>query len=211
METSIRSVPFTLTRDAGTTSDGLTLAGYAAVFDSPTRINERGMTFDEVVAKGAFARAIAARDKVRLMYDHGQHAVLGTMPIGAIHDMREDDHGLYVEARLADNWMTKPLRDAIGVGAIDGMSFQFSVPDGGDTWDRSGAVPLRTLRQVKLYELGPVVWPAYSTTEVAVRSALELLDDDQAAAVAHDLEVRRRGTGRSLKARQAILRAKGVA
>lgn len=181
-----RSVPFSLVRNSEE-GDGLTLAGYAAVFNSPTTINERGMTFTEVIAPGAFSKAINARAKVVLQFDHGQHPVIGSMPLGRIEDMRQDSHGLYVEARLSDNWMTKPVRDAIADGAIDGMSFRFSVPANGDSWDRTGDMPVRTLHEVKLFELGPVVFPAYASTAVAVRSALDLLNEDERRALADDL------------------------
>lgn len=170
-----RAVSFEL-RD--TSSDGRTLSGYAAVFNSPTRINERGQSFDETVARGAFAKAINNRDKVVVQFDHGQHPLIGSMPLGKVTELREDDHGLWLEAQLSDNWLIQPVRDAIRDGAVDGMSFRFSVPDGGDTWDRSGAVAVRTINEVRLYELGPVVFPAYADTSVAVRSALNAIPDE---------------------------------
>ena len=51
-ESLIRSVPFEVIRsdDGG---DGLTLTGYAAVFDTPTRIDSWEGCFDESIARGA--------------------------------------------------------------------------------------------------------------------------------------------------------------
>jgi HK97 family phage prohead protease len=180
---SIRSVPFELR----TTGDGLTLEGLAAPFNSPTRIHERGRTFDEVIAPGAFHRTLNSADRVVMQYDHGQHPVFGSLPIGRIDDMRETPAGLHVTARLNDSWMTEPIRSAIANGAVTGMSFRFSVPDGGDTWDRTGDIPKRTVNEVKLYELGPVTSPAYEATTVAVRSALNLLSDEERHALADEL------------------------
>jgi HK97 family phage prohead protease len=157
-------------------SDGNTLAGYAAVFDTPTEIHERGQTFMEQLSRGAFAKAINNQDRVVLQFDHGQHPLIGSMPLGAITSMEEDARGLYVEAQLTDNWLVQPVRDAIAAGAVDGMSFRFAVE--GETWDRSGDIPLRTISEVRLYELGPVVFPAYAETSVAVRSALEAFGSD---------------------------------
>lgn len=167
-----RAVSFEM-RSSG---DGNTLAGYAAVFDSPTLIHERGAQFHEQISKGAFAKAINARERVVLQFDHGQHPVIGSMPLGRITSMEEDARGLYVEAELTDNWMVQPVRDAIAAGAVDGMSFRFSVES--EAWDRSGDLPLRTISEVRLYELGPVVFPAYADTTVAVRSALHALGSD---------------------------------
>lgn len=162
-----RSVPFTLTR-SGDDSDGLTLEGYGAVFDEPTRIDSWEGRFDEVIARGAFAKTLRERTPV-VQFDHGQHPMVGSIPLGSIEEIREDDHGLYVRARLHDNWLVQPVRDAIASGSIDGMSFRFSVVKD-DEEQRAGDVPLRTVREVKLYEVGPVVFPAYDATSVGVRS-----------------------------------------
>jgi HK97 family phage prohead protease len=157
------------------------------VFNSPSLIHERGRVFEEQIAPGAFAKTINARDRIVMQFDHGQHPLFGSLPLGKITALREDSHGLYVEARLTDNWLTAPIRDAIANEAITGMSFRFSVPDGGDTWDRSGQTHKRTVHEVRLYELGPVVHPAYEDTTVGVRSVLNLLTPEQRAQVAADL------------------------
>jgi len=54
----IRNVPFEMVR-AEPDGDGLTLEGYAAVFDSPTEINERGGTFIERIKPGAFKKTLS--------------------------------------------------------------------------------------------------------------------------------------------------------
>lgn len=183
-----RSVPFEI-RSIEENNDGLTLTGYAAVFNSDTLIdNQYEGRFIERIRKGAFARTINARKPV-LQFEHGKHPLLGSMPLGTINKLREDDHGLFVEARLIDNWLIQPVRDAIASGAIDGMSFRFNVMR--ESWDDSGDTPVRTLEEVRLMELGPVVFPAYDSTSVGVRSAdlAPLLDlpDGERAAIARQL------------------------
>ena len=179
METVSRSVPFKVVR-AAEDGDGLTLTGYAAVFNSITRIRgEIPREFDEQIAPGAFAQTIRSKTPV-LQFDHGQHPSIGSLPIGAITELREDKRGLYVEARLFDNELIKPVRQAIEAGAIHGMSFRFSVPDGKDEWDRSSDIPLRTIHEVRCVELGPVVFPAYEDTLVGVR---DMAPETQATAV----------------------------
>lgn len=161
-----RSVPFQLER-ANEDGDGLTLEGYGAVFDTPTRIDSWEGAFDEVIARGAFAKTLNERTPV-IQFDHGHHPLVGSIPIGSPEILREDAQGLYVKARLHDNWLIQPVRDAIASGSIDGMSFRFSVVK--ETVDESGDFPLRTVQEVKLYEVGPVVFPAYTETSVGVRS-----------------------------------------
>jgi HK97 family phage prohead protease len=169
-------MPFKLERSEG--NDGLTLTGHAAVFNSPTLIRGEGpRDFYESIAPGAFAKTIRERRPV-LMFDHGKHPLVGSLPIGQITTLKEDTRGLFVEARLHDNWVVQPVRDAIASGSIDGMSFRFSVPKDKETWDRSGEIPHRTLNEVACPELGPVVFAAYTDTSVAVRSMLSALDEE---------------------------------
>lgn len=165
----IRAVPFELVPSA----DGLTLEGYAAVFNSPTKIQDRQGEFEEVILPGAFAASLRERTPV-LMFEHGRHPLVGSMPLGVISEAEEDSRGLHITARLTDNWLIQPVRDAIRDGAIDGMSFRFSVPKGGDKWtERKGDLQLRAVNQADVRELGPVVFPAYEPTTVSVRSALD--------------------------------------
>lgn len=160
--------------------DGLTLEGYAAVFNTPTRIDSWEGLFDEQIAPGAFTKTLSERTPV-LQFDHGKHPLVGSIPIGAIQTLSEDSHGLHVRARLHDNWLVQPVRDAIREGSIDGMSFRFSVVK--ETVVEGGDVPMRTVNELKLYELGPVVFPAYESTIVGVRSRYaELLVDPDARA-----------------------------
>lgn len=159
-------VEFEIVRSADD-GDGLNLSGYAAVFDSPTRIADYGGEFIEKIAPGAFRHTLRNGRPV-MQFDHGQHPLIGSLPIASIRKLKEDTRGLYVEARVFDNWLTEPLRDAIREQAINGMSFRFSVVK--DTWEKTKGSKVRTLNEVKLYELGPVVFPAYSDTTVALRS-----------------------------------------
>ncbi|ART69114.1 primosomal replication protein N [Mycobacterium dioxanotrophicus] len=186
-----RSVPFTLTRDGEADGDGLSFEGYGAVFNSPTRIDSWEGVFDEQIAPGAFRKSLRERTP-KFQFDHGHHPLIGSVPIGTITDIHEDDRGLYVAARLGQHIVIDLIREAIASGAIDGMSFRFSVVR--DEWqDNAGKaikddselnrllygeeperLPLlRTLKEVKIAEVGPVVWPAYSDTTASVRSTDE--------------------------------------
>lgn len=172
-----RAVTFEI-RNTTDDGDGLTLEGYAAVFDTPTRIDSwfEG-TFDEVIARGAFTKTLSERTPV-LQFDHGRDAATGTVPIGAINEIGEDGNGLLVNARLHANDRVEPIRQAIESGAIDGMSFRFQVLR--EEWDETEEVPVRTIKEVKLFEVGPVVFPAYEATSVGVRSLLaDLTNEDR--------------------------------
>lgn len=167
-------------------ADGRTLEGYAAVFDTPTRIDSWEGTFDERIAPGAFKRTLNSGRLPVMQFDHGKDVRTGSVPIGAIRDLREDSRGLHVQAELFDNPVVDPIRQAISGGAITGMSFRFKVND--DRWTKqAGDVDLRTIREVELFELGPVVFPAYEATSVGVRSLLAHLDDHERTALIWEL------------------------
>jgi HK97 family phage prohead protease len=171
-----RSVEFR----AEPSNDGLTLDGYAAVFNEWTEIHDRSGSFMEQLAPGSFKRSIGRVMPV-LQFDHGTHPLIGSIPLGRITSITEDAHGLRVKARLSDNWLVEPVRDAIRDEAITGMSFRFSIPDGGDTWETRDGIDYRTITAVNLMEAGPVVFPAYEATTVGVRSrqtALALTDPE---------------------------------
>lgn len=176
--------PHSLEMRADAKGDGFTLEGYAAVFDTPTRIDSWEGKFDEQVARGAFTKTLKERKPV-MQFDHGHDIATGSVPIAAIDDIREDKQGLYVRARMFDNPRVEPIRQAIAGGAIDGMSFRFRVTR--EEWDGTGDTPLRTIRELDLFELGPVVFPAYEATSVGVRSLLADLDDTQRARLRDEL------------------------
>jgi HK97 family phage prohead protease len=187
LDLCVRSFDFELdTRSAG---DGRTLEGYAAVFNSPTKIRDVGGDFEETILPGAFGRSLRARMPI-LQWDHGKDPRVGTVPIGAIKDLAEDSTGLHVRARLFDNPVVEPVRQAIAERAIRGMSFRFGVPEGGDDWPTRDQ---RNVRDADVHELGPVAFPAYDTTSVTVRSLLAQLDPDEHRALIRELaaELRR--------------------
>ena len=175
-----------VTFESRASDDGFTLEGYAAVFDTPTRIDSWEGTFDESISRGAFAKTLEVRKPV-VQFDHGHDIATGSVPIAAIESIREDKHGLFVRARMFDNPRVEPIRQAIAGGAIDGMSFRFRVIR--EEWDESGDTPARSIRELELFELGPVVFPAYESTSVGVRSLLAELDETQRAHLLSDLGV----------------------
>lgn len=184
LDLCVRSYDFEIRAEGG---DGLTLEGYAAVFNTPTRIRDHLGDFDEVVLKGAFVRSLTERTPV-LQWDHGRDPAVGTAPIGDIADLREDDHGLYVRARLYEHPTTDRVRMAIKGKSVKGMSFRFGVPDKGDTWTkRTGEPDLREIRDADVHELGPVVFPAYKTTSVGLRHLLADLTPDERRDLIRDL------------------------
>ena len=150
--------------------DGIgTLTGYAAVFNEDTTIDSWEGRFIERLASGSFAKTLKDRgDKVKVLFNHGFDPSVGDKPLGKPRVMREDDKGLYVEVPLDDTSYNRDLVASLRSGSLDGMSFRFSVVR--EDWDESRDMPVRTLKEVKLYEFGPVTFPAYEATTAGVRA-----------------------------------------
>jgi len=167
-------------RMAEPSGDGRTMEGMVSVFNDWAQIHDASGTFRECVAPTAFTKSLIENPKPPVLYDHGQHPLIGSMPLGAIQTLTPRAKGLFASVRLASNWMVEPVREAISNGSISGCSFRFSVVK--DVWGvgKDGTAE-RTLKEVKLVEIGPVLYPAYLNTSVSVRSRglLSALEDPE--------------------------------
>lgn len=156
-------------RSEDPTEDGRlgTLHGYAAVFNEDTVIDSWEGRFVERIAPSAFKKTLADRsDRVKVLFNHGFDPSIGDKPLGKASVMKEDERGLYVEVPLDDTSYNRDLVASLRSGALDGMSFRFSVTR--DEWE-DAEMPVRTLKEVRLYEFGPVTFPAYDATTAGVR------------------------------------------
>ena len=151
-----------------------TLVGYAAVFNAES--GDLG-GFTERVAPGAFAKTIGEAD-VRAVMNHDASLVLGRNRAGTLR-LEEDAHGLRYEVDLPDTMTGRDVATLIERGDVSGSSFKFRVIK--QEWDRTEdrEVPLRTLSEVALADVGPVTYPAYEATDGALAlRALAELDED---------------------------------
>lgn len=151
--------------------DGMVrMSGYAAMFDREAD----GLPFREVIARGAFSRSLDRGDDVFLLVNHDTDQLpLARRSAGTL-EVTEDEIGLRVEAMLDPaNPRAAELASALERGDVDKMSFAFSVAKDGSAKRSDG---VRELRDLNLYEVSIVTWPAYSATTVGLRSA----DDDLA-------------------------------
>ena len=149
-----------------------TLVGYAALFNTDTVIDSWEGRFVERIAPRAFARTLEQRgDKIKVLFNHGFDPSVGDKPLGKPEVMREDKRGLWVEVPIDDTSYGRDIVASLRSGALDGQSFRFSVK--AEKWDESTdakSIPIRTIREVELYEFGPVTFPAYEATSAGIRS-----------------------------------------
>lgn len=142
--------------------DSNTLVGYAAVFDSPSE----PLPWTEFVRRGAFAKTINDGADVRLLVDH-EGVPLARTKSGTLR-IKEDDKGLRVEADLDEaNPDAARVMSALRRGDVSQMSFAFEPVK--DSW--SSDKKTRELKEVKLFDVSVVTYPAYEETMVQLRNA----------------------------------------
>jgi len=155
-----RFVAFT-NLEARQDGEGNKLIGYASVFDSPSE----PMPFVEYVRKGAFAKTLNDGADVRLLIDH-EGVPLARTKSGTLM-LEEDDRGLKVEASLDPmNPDAARVISAMKRGDISQMSFAFRTIK--DNWNTDRSV--RELKEVQLYDVSVVTFPAYEETVAEIRS-----------------------------------------
>lgn len=152
--------------DIRSTDGGNTLIGHAAMFNSPTTI--MGM-FREQIAPRAFKKSIKEND-IRALFNHDTNIVLGRNKAGTLR-LVEDLSGLAYEIDLPDTQAARDLWTSIDRGDITQSSFAFeTIKETRESADPDTTdLPLITVREAKLYDVSPVVFPAYEDTDVSAR------------------------------------------
>ena len=142
--------------------NGNTLIGYAALFDSPSE----PMPFIEYVKRGAFSKTLNDGADVRLLINH-EGVPLARSKSGTLA-LEEDERGLRVEADLDPmNPDSARILSAMKRGDISQMSFAFRTIKDFFNADRS----VRELREVQLFDVSLVTFPAYEETVAELRNS----------------------------------------
>ena len=157
-------------------------------------------SFLERTVPGAFKRTIAAHNaasrvdshQIRTMFNHGMDMQIDAKLLGDVIDAREDDDSPLTVTRLWDTSYNRDLLPGLRSGAY-GSSFMFRVVK--DEWNNEpGAadhnpdgLPERTLKEVRVFEAGPVTWPANPAASAGMR-CLSTTDDYYEALARRDPE-----------------------
>src|SRR3990167_6142521 len=114
-------------RDADVEAGGMpTLVSSFAVFNEWTEIDSwfEGR-FLERIQRGAFRKTMREnRDQIKRLFQHGQDPQVGSKPLGAISDLREDDDAAVGEVELFDTDYNRELLPALKAGVL-GSSLRF--------------------------------------------------------------------------------------
>jgi HK97 family phage prohead protease len=150
--------------------------GHFSVFDEPYEVDSlREGRFVERVMRGAFAETfLRDRRGMKVQFDHGVDVRFGDVVLGTITDLAEDNVGARYEVALFDTAYNRDLLPGLRAGAY-GSSMRFRVVD--DQWtdnppataDNPNRLTVRRITQMRVYEFGPVTWPATPAATSGVR------------------------------------------
>lgn len=147
--------------------------------------------FLERTEPGAFAKTIAeSRSQIKSLFDHGFDPSIGNKVLGEVVSLREEPDSPVGDVALFDTSYNRDLLPGLKAG-VYGSSMRMRVIK--DEWnDAPGpsehnpkGIPERTIKEVRLFEFGPVTFPANPESTASVRS---MTDDFYAAMRARDPE-----------------------
>lgn len=142
------------------------IKGYALRYNEPTSMGK----FDEVIMPGAADGCMG--DDVRCLLNHDSNIILGRTTVGSCI-IGNDEQGVWYECRLdPTNPQHQSVYASIKRGDISQSSFAFSVGPNGAAMvkDETTGRMVRQISQIaKLYDVSPVVYPAYESTSVEAR------------------------------------------
>ena len=155
----------------------LNVKGYAIVYDTWAADGYGGR---ERVARGAAKKTLKEQPDIRALWNHNSDIVLGRTSNNTLR-LKEDNHGLSIDLELPDTQAGRDAHTLIQRGDVSQMSFGFNIdkileeknPDDENKIDR-------TIKEIILYEVSPVTFPFYPTTEIGVRAAMEQAGADDA-------------------------------
>jgi HK97 family phage prohead protease len=148
-------------------ADGMpVIRGYAVVYN---RLSVDMGGFRERIMPGAFDGVLSrqrGRTDLVSYFNHNQDIVLGRESSGTL-TVWSDDRGVGFEVTPPQS--RQDVIDLVRRRDVKGASFTFSLEKNGEAFvtDENGRA-IREVRAAKIYELGPVVQPAYPSTNVAV-------------------------------------------
>jgi HK97 family phage prohead protease len=142
--------------------------GHAAMYNKRTWIGPRSYGFWEQVAPDAFTKTIGDGD-VRLLINHDPNLLLARNKAGTLR-LASDQFGLATDADLDRRQSyTNDVVISLERGDISQMSFAFEVVR--ESWEILGDdTELRTLEEVRLWDVSVVTYPAYEDTDAGLRA-----------------------------------------
>ena len=147
-------------------TEGPVIACHFAVFNTPTELWPGCI---EQIAPGAFASSLGL--DVRGLINHETRLVLGRTLAGTL-SLREDEIGLYGEIKINEHDSdAMNLYARVQRGDVSQCSFGFDIVAEDYVVSPDGQTCTWTIRDVRLWEVSVVTFPAYEATSAIARAS----------------------------------------
>lgn len=111
----------------------------------------------------------ALEDDIRCLIDHETRLVLGRTTAGTL-TLRTDEEGLWGSVLInEDDQDAMNLYARVQRGDVTQGSFGFDILDEEDQWNDETGEATFIIKEVRLYEVSVVTFPAYPDTEISAR------------------------------------------
>ncbi|PGC57703.1 phage major capsid protein [Bacillus wiedmannii] len=158
------------------TDGSLFVSGYVNKTEQLSQPLGRKQKFVEKIERGTFTRALQQGNEIHFLAEHDNAKLLSSTRNGSL-SLREDDQGLYMEARISDTSWGRDYHKLIQDGLLTNMSFGMQVLD--DTWtERDDGTLQRSISDLVLSEVSVVRNPAYVQSNIQARS-LDVIEQPQ--------------------------------
>lgn len=133
-------------------------------------------SFMERTVPGAFRKTMKEQGSaIKVLFNHGGDFTIGNKVLGVPERAEEGPDSPELQVPLLDTSYNRDLAPGLRAGAY-GSSFMFEVLR--DTWDHEpptsdsnpDGIPERTIKEVRLFEAGPVTWPANPAATAGLRT-----------------------------------------
>jgi HK97 family phage prohead protease len=155
------------------TEDGNGMEGLGIVVESRTLLftDGNGRNVYEEIAREAVQNYDFSRGDVISAFNHNFEKILGRTSANTLAITKDNTGMRYSIPSLPNTSYGNDLKEQLSRGDVKGSSFVFTIAEGGETWTEIEGGMLRTITQFdEVFEVGPVVFPAYVDTTAAKRS-----------------------------------------
>jgi len=135
--------------------------GYASTFNNVDSDND-------IITKGAYTKTLQENsERIAFLYQHNMH-----QPIGKAISMKEDDKGLFIEAKISDSSLGKDVKTMVSEGILKEFSVGF-IP----IKEEQGAANINYIKEIKLFEFSLVTLAANPLAQVTEFKGTKSVDN----------------------------------
>ncbi|MDP8961543.1 MAG: HK97 family phage prohead protease [Actinomycetota bacterium] len=148
------------------------ISGYGSLYDVEVEIEGWFASWIEMVAQGAWKKTIDDSERIVSTFNHNVDLPLGATDSGTL-ELTDDETGLFYSVDInPDDPFAVAVWSRVKRGDVSGASVWFRVTRQEWVEATDGEPEKRIILEADLYEVGPVVMPAFVDTSAEAASAM---------------------------------------